>query len=455
MASSRQCLRCRLLVLLGLASLVPYLYSLSLEDLRQHTVAFLVAFVVAFALYAAATMLALRTETSSRCVIVTGFALAVAIQSLLLFSRPALSDDMYRYVWDGRVQAQGISPYLYPPDAPELLELRDQEIWPAINRRSEVTVYPPGAEAVYAILWRIVPDSVRWFQAAMAAGGLLAGGLLLGLLRALDRSPARVVLHLWSPLLAFETAHAAHIDGLVLPLLVGAWWARVRERDGLVGLLLGLATALKLYPLLLLPALWRPRHPRGRWQLPLAFGLSLGACYLPYLWTTGSRVLGYLPRYFGERFNMGLAGLLIPQLERLGLDPDLWILVLTLGVLALLGLVMVLWPADGGEAAVRRCIWLIGAFTLLTQNLFSWYLLWLLPLVALFVEPGRLLGLRADAWTGWWLFCGLAALSYSFFINWEPVPAMQWVQFLPLYGLLLWDAAQFLWKRGRFGQQSI
>ncbi len=73
------------------------------------------------------------------------------------------------------------------------------------------------------------------------------------------------------------------------------------------------------------------------------------------------------------------------------------------------------------EGAVRRSIWLIGAFTLLTQNLFSWYMLWLLPLLALFLKPGCLLGVRADAWTGWRLFCGLVALSYTFFIGWRPV----------------------------------
>jgi hypothetical protein len=443
-----------LLVALGLASLVPYLYALSLGDLRQHTVGFLVAFFAAFVLYAAATVLALRLETVSWRGVAFAFALAATIQALLLFTRPALSDDMYRYVWDGRVQAQGISPYRYPPDAPELEALRDTEVWPAINRPSAVTVYPPGAEMAYAILWRIVPDNVRWFQAAMAAGGLLAGGLLLGLLRALGRAPARVTIFLWSPLLAFETAHAAHVDGLVLPLLVGAWWARVRERDGLVGLLLGLATALKLYPVLLLPALWRPRHPRGRWRMPLGFLLGLGACYLPYVWTSGTGVLGYLPSYFGERFNMGLAGLLIPVWERLGVDPNGGMLGLALVALVLLGLGMVLRPAAGGEAAVRRSIWLIGAFTLLTQNLFSWYLLWLLPLVALFLRPGRLLGVRADGWTGWWLFCGLVGLSYTFFIRWRPVPAALWIQFAPLYALLLSDAGRFLWRR-RFGWQGV
>ncbi|MEW5988093.1 MAG: glycosyltransferase 87 family protein, partial [Chloroflexota bacterium] len=306
-----------------------------------------------------------------------------------------------------------------------------------INRRSVVTVYPPAAELAFAALWRIVPDSVRWFQVVMALAGLAAGGLLLGLLRALGRSPARLVLYLWSPLLAFETAHAAHVDGLVLPFLVGAWWARVRERDGLVGVLLGLATAMKFYPLILLPALYRPGHRTGRWRFPLAFTLTIGLCYLPYVWQDGLGVLGFLPFYLRERFNLGLAGLLIPLFKAWGWDANQAIFVLMAATLGALALWMVWRPAAGGETAVRRSIWLMGAYTLLTQNLFSWYLLWVLPLVALFVRPGRLLGFRADSWTGWWLFCGLVGLSYLFFLEWRPVPLALWAQFAPLYVLLL------------------
>jgi hypothetical protein len=354
---------------------------------------------------------------------------------------------MYRYVWDGRVQAQAISPYKYAPDAPELESLRDEAVWPSINRRSAVTVYPPGAQMAFSLLWRAVPDNVRWFQAVMAAGALLAGVLLLGLLRSMGHSSARVLVYLWSPLLAFETAHAAHVDGLVLPLLVGAWWARVRDRDGLVGFLLGIATAIKLYPVLLVPALWRPRHPQGRWRLPLAFSLGLITCYLPYVLTSGVLVVGYLPEYLGERFNMGLAGLLVPILRRMGVDTGLGMAVILLLVLVLVGLALVLRPATSGESAVRRSIWMIGAFTLVSQNLFPWYLLWVLPLLPLFLRPGHLLGLRADGWTGWWLFSGLVALAYTFFIDWVPIPAALWIQYLPLYGLLLVDAARWFQRR--------
>jgi hypothetical protein len=435
------------LVMFGVLALAPYAYTLSLSSLRRYTPQFLAAYAAAFVLYAAATIVALRMRTLSRAALVGVFIVAAAMMALLVVNRPTLSDDMYRYVWDGRVQAAGISPYRYTPAALELADLRDDAVWRYVNRKSSFTIYPPAAQVAFTMLWRIVPDSVRWFQAAMALSALLAGGLLLGLLRDLGRSPARVVIYLWAPLLLFETAHGAHVDALILPLLVGAWWARVRNRDALMGVLLGLATAVKLYPAMLLPALWRPADRRGRWTMPAAFVLTVAACYAPYVLRDGSQVLGFLPVYFNERFNLGLAALLIPQLKAAGVDPNQGILALTLAALAALALWMVARPAADGEAALRRSLWLIGAFTLLTQNLFSWYMLWVLPLAAIFVQPGRLLGLRGDAWTGWWLFCGSIGLSYAVFITGQPAPWAMWAQYGPLYALLLVDAARRLGQR--------
>ncbi len=430
--------------------MLPYLAAWWLTDLREYTVGFEIIFFAAFALYVGAVALALRQETFSKRELAAAFVLAAVMQGFLIFTPPTLSDDMYRYVWDGRVQAQDISPYRYPPRAPKLAYLRDEVVWRHINRKASVTIYPPAAEMTYALLWRIWPDSVRWFQFVIAAGGLLAGVLLVGLLQALGRCPARALIYLWSPLLAFETAHAAHIDGLILPLLVGAWWARVKERDGLVGVLLGLATAMKFYPALLLPALWRPHHPQGRWRMPLAFVVTVAATYLPYLTADGSEVIGFLPKYLREQFNLGpLISLLLSFFDGSGLEPKQSVGILLLTILAAISLIIVLRPATDGETAIRRSLWLIGAYTLLSYNLFSWYLLWLLPLLALFVRPGQHFGLQADAWTGWWLFSGLVALSYTFFVDWRPVPIAQWAEFLPLYLLLLPDLIRH-WKGFKF-----
>jgi alpha-1,6-mannosyltransferase len=434
------------LLALGLLGAVPYACALALSDLRRHTIAFEVIFGAAFVLYAVAAWLALREERTPRPALAVIAAFALVYHGLLIFTAPTLSDDAYRYVWDGRVQARGISPYAYPPDAPELRSLRDTEVWPSINRKDAVTVYPAGAELVYALLWRIGPDSMRWTQVAMSAGALLAGLILLPLLRALGRPPHWVLIYWWSPLVAFETAHAAHVDGLVLPLLVGAWLARARGRDLLVGVLLGAAASVKLYPALLLPALWRPRDEAGRtapaWSMPLAFAMTLAVTYVPYA-AEGRAVIGFLPLYLQERFNMGLAAAITWLVEAAGGHPQTVVNALLIAAWAAIAVALLMRPAVDAEVAIRRCIWPIGAFTLLAQNLFPWYMLWLVPLLAVYV--GRR---RSAAWYGWFLFTGLVALAYTFFVDWRPVPWALAVQFLPLYGALLWDAWQG-WRRWR------
>ena len=170
-----------LLGILGLLLVAVSLSAWKIGDLRKNTVAFEWVFFSAFILYGLASFWALGKEQVERRVIFVMFALAVTMQAILVFTRPTLSDDMFRYVWDGRVQAYDISPYRYPPNAPQLSFLRDAVIYPSINRDSAVTVYPPATEAAYALLWRIWPDNIHWFQAVMAAGGLLAGILLVGL----------------------------------------------------------------------------------------------------------------------------------------------------------------------------------------------------------------------------------------------------------------------------------
>src|SRR5204862_1171502 len=91
-------------------------------------------------------------QRSALLVILTG---AVAMRLAMLWVEPYLSSDIYRYIWDGRVQAAGINPYRYVPKAPELARLRDAEIWPNINRPDyAVTIYPPAAQAIFFAVTR-------------------------------------------------------------------------------------------------------------------------------------------------------------------------------------------------------------------------------------------------------------------------------------------------------------
>jgi hypothetical protein len=122
-------------------------------------------------------------------VILTG---ALAMRLALLFADPYLSTDIYRYVWDGRVQAAGINPYRYMPAASELAPLRDVAIFPNINRPdTAVTIYPPAAQAIFLAVTRILGESVIAMKLGLIAFEALTVATLMGLLRRLGhRSPS-------------------------------------------------------------------------------------------------------------------------------------------------------------------------------------------------------------------------------------------------------------------------
>jgi hypothetical protein len=444
--------RLAILIGLGLASLVLYGAAARIPNLRRAIPAFEIIFFALFALYVVAILLVLAWEHDAGTghppprgawlAIVGG---CVVFRAVLLPSTPTLSDDMYRYVWDGRVQAAGISPYRYPPNAPDLIELRlhDRTIWPYINRKPVVTIYPPAAQLAFRGIYALRPDSIVWTKAAMTLAELAAIGLLAVWLRQRQLSPLRIVVLAWSPLAVFEIAGHGHLDALVLLPLVGALLARERRRPGWVGASLGLATLLKLYPALWLPALWTRRD----WKAPLMFGITMVLGYLPFLGGDGS-VLGFLPDYFGERFNGGPADWLAVGLQRLAqLDepPFAAMQLVQFAVLAGLSAWFVWRPAVDEDQARQRVWWIMAVVVLLSQNLFSWYLLAILPLLAVDLRRGRW-GLRFDAATGWLLFTGLVALSYTFFIHFKPLPWAIGLQYLPLLFFLFVPPLLARWR---------
>ncbi|MGD2178053.1 MAG: hypothetical protein PVG71_09550, partial [Anaerolineae bacterium] len=259
-----------------------------LGDLREHLVPFLVLYGLAYIAYAAAVWRLLRQPDGRRRLALI-IALGVLFRAILLLtSPPTLSTDVYRYMWDGRLANAGVNPYAHAVDSP-LLDRFDSAQRALVNHSWMASPYLPAAQAFFAVVYRLAPGSPLAFQVATVVLDLLTGVLVIDLLRRLGLPEARSLIYLWNPLVIVEFAHGAHVDALMILLMVAALWTLVVIRfKALSVIVLAAATLTKGLPVLLLPVMMR------RWRgVVLYAGLVIAVC-VPFALGAGWGLVGPL-----------------------------------------------------------------------------------------------------------------------------------------------------------------
>ncbi len=343
-----------------------------------------VAWLAVIGVWALAAFVAMRIgdriKTATGLLIV--LAAAAAMRVPLLFERPYLSSDIYRYVWDGRVQGAGINPYLNVPAAPALAALRDAAIYPNINRADYApTIYPPAAQMLFRAIARF-GDSVLAMKLGMLAFEALAMAALIGILRTLALPATRVAAYAWHPLAVWEIAGNGHVDAMLLGLMAAALWLFLRGRSLPAGIVASIAVFVKPTALLLMPVFWR----RWDWKLPAMLVATGALLYLPYL-AAGWRVLGFLPGYVAEEelsTGRGFRYLVLLQ-SVTGPIPYGGMLYLLLAGMLLAGLaVRVGFREDRSPVvSIQSFGVLLTAFLIVLTPHYPWYYLALGPLLVL------------------------------------------------------------------------
>ena len=309
-----------------------------------------------------------------RGVILIAIAFAIVFRLSILFAPPYLSDDIYRYVWDGRVQAAGINPYRYIPAAPELAHLRDETIYPKINRKDWAhTIYPPVAQVVFFLTTRI-SESVTWMKATMLLFELVTFWAVAQLLTLLGRPRQLLLMYAWHPLVVWEFAGSGHVDAIAIGFMALAFLAWQKKSNLGSGFLLGSATLVKLFPVVLVPAMLK----RGRWRIAPVFAATIIAGYVAYLSVGPKAVLGSLPGYSKEMGLLTGQSFYALSLLRKLFGLELSALTYMIGTVLVMGAIG-LWVLLRGrsEDYLKHAMVLATATTVLFAPHFSWYFCWL------------------------------------------------------------------------------
>jgi alpha-1,6-mannosyltransferase len=326
------------------------------------------SFIIALVVAGVAYLLALREFFSSpkfsQRVIVMGLILAAVWHVLFLLKPPGLDDDIHRYVWDGRVQRLGYNPYIVIPSDPALAGLHTPETR-TLNHADLASPYPPGAELFFRAVTAI-HESVFALKIAFIVCDFAIVLVLLDVLRRSGQAAHWVLAYAWNPLLATEVAGSGHIDIVGVLLLLLSFAALVRRWRTVAALAFGLAVAMKLLPIVLLPLYWR----RVRIRDGVLATVVVGLLYVPFL-DHGRIPIGSLGKYvqsfrFNDPFFATFERVVSPQL--------------IVGIAMVIGLLLAIWlrrkPASSFSDAFA---WPMAASLLCAPVVYPWYLLWLLP----------------------------------------------------------------------------
>jgi alpha-1,6-mannosyltransferase len=352
----------RRLYILGVVLLVA-LTICSHQFSSRGAPSFLVPLAVAGVAYLLAIREFLSTPSFPKRVILIGLGLAAVWHLLFLRLPPGSDDDIHRYVWDGRVQRLGYNPYILVPSDPALEGLHTPETR-TLNNAYLPSPYPPGAELFFRSITAI-HESTFALKAAFVLCAWVIVLVLLDVLRS-QQGEHWVLAYAWHPLLATEVAGSGHIDIVGLLLLLVSVAALGRRWRTVAALAFGLATSVKLLPIVLLPLYWKRVRARDGALAALIFGLL----YIPFL-DRGRIPLGSLATYVRSfRFNDPVFAIL----EHLAAPQ------VVAGVAVLVGFLTAIWVRRrSAERPSENFAWPMTASLLCAPVIYPWYLLWLLP----------------------------------------------------------------------------
>ncbi|MEM8792868.1 MAG: glycosyltransferase family 87 protein [Pseudomonadota bacterium] len=378
---------------------------------------------------------------------VTILAIGAGMRAILFASDPILELDYLRYLWDGAAVGAGLTPYATPPGdaaaglagpAWSRLAAESGGLVTSVTYGHLSTVYPPVAQAGFALAHWLEPWGLTGLRLVLLGAEIAGLWLLIRLLDHLGRARIWAAVYWCNPLIAKEITNSAHMEALLLPLLIGAVLLALRQRQILAGVMLACAAAVKVWPLVLAPVLFAGTT----WQRWIAASATLGAAtlilFLPILISRLDQSSGFVAYAGNWERNAALFPLLVSiadwGLAQAGaylIDPGRIARFIVAAVVG--GTALFLAYRQRVERLPANVLAVVALLFLLSPTGYTWYYAWFLPFLCLVPNRGLL------------LLGAMLPLYYLRFamVDWELGHHFDtwivWVEFLPPLALIAWD----------------
>ncbi|MEQ9290381.1 MAG: hypothetical protein RIG77_25840 [Cyclobacteriaceae bacterium] len=276
---------------------------------RESSLQLSISYLLVFAIY----LYAIRYLQFTKAQILT---FSVLCRVAMFFALPGLSDDFYRFIWDGRLISHGINPFVHVPDffmqQPTQLGTLSPALYEQLNSQHYTTLYPPVSQLFFWLAALISPHDLtgsvfflRLIILLFDVGNIL---LIMAILRQNQMSELRVVIYAFNPLVILELTGNLHFEGIMLFFILGFVYLYGLNKVKLSTIPFSLAIATKLIPLMFLPLVLK------KLKLPafIGFGLLAGGItvltFFPFLdWHFLSGMSESLDLFFRKfEFNGGL-----------------------------------------------------------------------------------------------------------------------------------------------------
>ena len=347
----------------------------------------------------------------------------VLFRITLLPTSYTTSDDIHRYLWEGKVLVNGFNPFTTPPEDSSLIHLRDNN-YEMVTFKAMPAIYPPFSQAVFAFSYLVVGNSSVFLKIIYLVFEIVSIIFLLRLLVLKGINPKYIMLYAWLPLPIMEYFINAHIDPIGITFLVLFLYYFEKNKLSISSIMLALAFLSKLLAMLILPLIIKKMGLKKALIFYAVFLLTCIVFYLPFI-SDNPAILTGLFRYLEHwEFNGSIYNLLKLIFSRADTAHVVCAILLPLSILVV---------------SFRYKTFLNGVFTvflliiMFSTTVYPWYLGWIAAL-NIFSPFYSVLSL-------------FFTVNFSNFTplapKWKEYPIIWFIEYIPFYFLLVYD----LWKR--------